>query len=447
MKIYRRLTYAVSALLLSVSVVSAKVSGEKGDMANHVQYPSYKGLVMAGYQAWFSTDKDGSKRAWTHYYTGRKDESGKRLPFGPGAANIEFWPDMREYKKAYETPFVFKDGKPAFLFSSADESTIDLHFKWMKEYGIDGCYLQLFLSNVMNPDPQREKIFGMCLKAAKKYGRAFALMYDLSGLSNDDHIAAVAADWNAKVKRYGITDPGKNPSYLYENGRPVVALWGVGLKTKKSTPGQFVALMDRIDRFTGHEFSYLLGVSYDWREGGGDCYAPGSGLLQELHDCIRRADIIMPWAVGRYGSKDSYRKRTETLLSGDVEWCKKNDILYVPCVFPGFSWKNMKQWNRSYDSVPRDHGNFFWIQVAGAKAAGAKALYVAMFDEMDEGTAIFKCLNRKDVPLNDYKGDGGIFLGIDNELETDHYLWLAGEARKWIRGGKGYSEIQPERKK
>lgn len=446
MEIYRKPVYAVFVFLLSLSVVSAKTSEKKPDMVNNVQYPSYKGLVMAGYQAWFSTDKDRSKRAWTHYYTGRKDENGNRLPFGAGAANIEFWPDMREYKKVYETPFVFKDGKPAFLFSSADESTIDLHFKWMKEYGIDGCYLQLFLSSVINPNPQRDEIFGMCLKAARKYGRAFSLMYDLSGLSKDEHIEAVAADWNKKVKRYGITDPEKNPSYLYENGRPVVALWGVGIKAKKSTPKQFVALMDRIDQVTGHKFSYLLGVSYDWRKGGGDCYASESSLLQELHECIRRADIIMPWAVGRY-DKDGYKRKIEGALAGDAVWCRENNILYVPCVFPGFSWKNMKQWNRPYDFISRDHGNFFWTQVAGAKAVGAEALYIAMFDELDEGTAIFKCLKRSDVPLNDYKGDGGIFWGIDDELETDHYLWLAGEAGKWIRGGKGYSDIQPEREK
>lgn len=442
MKIYRRLVCAGLISLFLLPGVSAKSSTKK---IKGVQYPTYKGLVMVGYQAWFTTDKDGSKRSWTHYYTGRKDENGKRLPFGAGAANIELWPDVSEYKKVYETPFIFKDGKPAFLFSSADESTIDLHFKWMKDYGIDGCYLQLFLSSVVKPNPQRDEIFGLCLKAAKKYGRAFALMYDLSGLSNDDHITAVASDWKAKVEKYNITDTKKNPSYLYENGRPVVALWGVGFKAKKSTPGQFVTLMDRIDEFTGHEFSYLLGVSYDWRKGGGDCYDAGSPELQELYDCIRRADIIMSWAVGRY-NQELYEKRCGETLVGDVEWCEKNNILYVPCVFPGFSWKNMKQWNRPYDFISRNHGDFFWSQVAGAQAAGAKALYVAMFDELDEATAIFKCLRRNDVPLNDYKGDGGTFIGIDDELQPDHYLWLTGEAGKWIRGGNDYSAEQPVRK-
>lgn len=446
MKIYLRLlVLGIYLFLFSFTRIYA-LSLERKSVKDDVLYPSYRGLVMAGYQAWFTTDKDGSKRAWTHYYANRKDENGKRLPFGPGAANIEFWPDVREYEKVYQTPFVFKDGRPAFLFSSADESTIDLHFRWMKEYGIDGCFLQLFLSNVINRDSQRDKIFELCLKAAKKYDRAFALMYDLSGLSNEEHIKAVAADWNEKVKRYGITDPKKNPFYLYENGKPLLALWGVGLKAKKSTPKKFVALMDHIDRITGYHFSYLLGVSYNWREGGGDCYAPGSPLLNDLHNCIKRADIIMPWAVGRYHDKDTYRTCVGTILKGDAEWCKENKILYVPCVFPGFSWRNMKQWDRPYDFISRDHGNFFWSQIVGAKAIGAQALYIAMFDELDEGTAIFKCLNQQDVPLNDYKSDGGIFIGIDDDLDTDYYLWLAGEARKWIRDEKRYSDAQPKRR-
>ena len=201
MKIYLRLlVLGIYLFLFSFTRIYA-LSLERKSVKDDVLYPSYRGLVMAGYQAWFTTDKDGSKRAWTHYYANRKDENGKRLPFGPGAANIEFWPDVREYEKVYQTPFVFKDGRPAFLFSSADESTIDLHFRWMKEYGIDGCFLQLFLSNVINRDSQRDKIFELCLKAAKKYDRAFALMYDLSGLSNEEHIKAVAADWNKKVKQ------------------------------------------------------------------------------------------------------------------------------------------------------------------------------------------------------------------------------------------------------
>ena len=45
------------------------------------------------------------------------------------------------------------------------------------------------------------------------------------------------------------------------------------------------------------------------------------------------------------------------------------------------------------DSIPRSKGSFLWSQIVATKRAGCDMLYVAMFDEVDEGTAIFKCTN------------------------------------------------------
>ncbi len=64
-----------------------------------------------------------------------------------------------------------------------------------------------------------------------------------------------------------------------------------------------------------------------------------------------------------------------------------------------------------------------------------------MFDEVDEGTALFKCLRSDEVPLN----GTGKFVGIEEGLEPDHDLWISGEATKWIKGIKGYSAKKPER--
>jgi hypothetical protein len=59
-----------------------------------------------------------------------------------------------------------------------------------------------------------------------------------------------------------------------------------------------------------------------------------------------------------------------------------------------------------------------------------------MFDEMDEGTAIFKCANNPPagVKLCDYEG-----------LPTDHYLWLTGEAGKMLRGEIPFTARMPTR--
>ena len=42
-------------------------------------------------------------------------------------------------------------------------------------------------------------------------------------------------------------------------------------------------------------------------------------------------------------------------------------------------------------AIPRLKGEFLWSQMIAAKPSGCKKTYVAIFDEVDEGTAIFKC--------------------------------------------------------
>ena len=61
-------------------------------------------------------------------------------------------------------------------------------------------------------------------------------------------------------------------------------------------------------------------------------------------------------------------------------------------------------------------------------------LYIAMFDEVDEGTAIFKC--DRNPPISETEK----FLSL-SETPSDHYLRVVGEASRGIRG-----EISVERK-
>ena len=56
-------------------------------------YTSYKNLVMAGYQGWFTAEGDGAERGWRHY--GKKRCGG----FAPGCTSVDLWPDMKEYSK------------------------------------------------------------------------------------------------------------------------------------------------------------------------------------------------------------------------------------------------------------------------------------------------------------------------------------------------------------
>jgi len=70
-------------------------------------------------------------------------------------------------------------------------------------------------------------------------------------------------------------------------------------------------------------------------------------------------------------------------------------------------------------------------------------LYIAMFDEVDEGTAIYKTLHQKDVPIQ----ENGKFIGIEDNLPNDHYIWLTGQAAQLLKANKGAPVNQPIRPK
>jgi hypothetical protein len=393
-------------------------------------YTTTEGLVMAGYQGWFAAEGDDSNRGWYHYRAG--------CGFQPGCSTIDMWPDMSEYSKAYPTDFKFADGNTATLFSSYDAETTDLHFKWMQEYGIDGVYLQRFVAEVKdsNPSGKRhfDKVLENALAAAKKYNRAVCIMYDLSGASSEEVRTMVEKDFFDLVSRFKLFDNKENPTYLREGGRPLVAVWGVGFNdNRKYTIEDASVLVDKL-KGPQNRVTVMLGVPYWWRSLGQDTESN-----PRLHDVIKKSDVIMPWAVGRYSSANYASVSSQTLVS-DIQWCETNNVKYIPLVFPGFSWANMYP-EAQYNSIPRLGGDFFWQQISGAVKSGSKSLYVAMFDEIDEATAIFKCLNEGDTPLN---GDGK-FIGIDKGLPTDHYLFLTGEAAKWIRGDNSYTSTQPRR--
>lgn len=409
-----------------ISCISVKE--KKNDLIDsNILYPSYEGLTMAGYQGWFTAEGDGANRGWYHY---QKDGR-----FEPGNSSIDFWPDVSEYDNIYETKFKHADGSIAYTYSSFDEKSIDLHFKWMKEYGIDGVFMQRFVVEIKNPTGKKHfnKVLHSALKSAKKFGRAISIMYDLSGCTSED-MAILLEDWDELQQVFSLVNNIENPTYLHHNNKPLLAIWGVGFNdnrkyTIEDTDQLITYLIEKND------VSIMLGVPYFWR------------LLERdaeknplLHTIIKKSDIIMPWTVGRYNS-DSYKKISSIILDEDLQWCDYNNVYYVPSVFPGFSWGNLKNDSKLYNQISRNKGEFFWQQVTGAKFSGAKSLYLAMFDEVDEGTALFKSLRSSDVPLN---GEGK-FMGIEDELESDYYLWLAGEARNWFKGNEGYSSKKPER--
>ena len=393
---------------LPKEVVMSDPATKTTESMSRVRFKSIRNLVMAGYQGWFNTPKDGAGLGWKHFE--------KEKEFKPGKCTIDLWPDVSEYEKTYETAFKLPDETPAKVFSSYDASTTDLHFKWMKQYGIDGVFMQRFVVSIRNQKGKDNynKILNNAVLSAEKYDRAICLMYDLSGMEAGEEDILIR-DWKELCEKYKLVSRNNN-HYVYHHGKPLVAVWGIGFNDRRKYGYEQVKKI--IDFLKSEGCSILVGVPTHWRTLTID--AVSDTRLLEL---VKQADIVHPWLVGRFDNHtyESYRKSIEE----DIKWCKANGKDYMPVLFPGFSWHNMKK-DAPQNMIPRLGGRFFWKQVKGAVDAGAESLYLAMFDEIDEGTAFFKCTNTPPV------GESS-FITYEGEA-PDHYLWLAGEAAKYLRG-------------
>ena len=412
---------AEHSVVSRVQAYSILTTATGGNSSRDKNEDGLEGKIFTGYQGWFRAHGDGSGLGFSHY-----QKNGK---FEPGSCSIDLWPDLRDFtvSEKFPTPFRHADGSVAHVFSSLHPLTIDRHFKWMSEYQIDGAFVQRFAthSSTERQDYRRLKFENqklmLCRDAANKNSRQWALMYDLSGIHNHD-FESLAEDWKKLRKRMQLgTDP-KDSAYLHLNGKPLVGIWGVGFNDGREYGLEKTEWLIRLLKYNPDwgGMSILLGVPYYWRDLNRD-----SVRDPKLHRILGMADVISPWSVGRYsGHSDDYAEIVSRQFT-DRKWCNQRKVDYMPVLFPGFSWKNMK--GKIGVSIPRQRGMFLRKQFQATSIAGSTSAYVAMFDEMDEGTAVFKCTNQ--VPIG--KSSFETFEG----LPSDHYLKLCRDGRRMIREG------------
>ena len=402
------------------------------DLSVSTKSTSIIGKVLAGYQGWFNTPTDGSNRGWQHY----KTASGA---FEPGEVTVDFWPDMSEADadEKYATPFTHKDGSQANVFSSTNTKTVNRHFKWMNDYGIDGVFFQQFASNLRSNNPKARSnalvVFDNIIAGAKaNNNRLVSIMYDLSGSNaTGTMVNDIKQHWQEMANKHGVNDNTKEYVLTYQQ-KPVVAIWGVGFNRTDNYDLDDIA--ELINYFKNDGCAVLLGVPRSWR-------TPGQGDAvnnPQLLNVIKSADIVHPWTPGRYSNIsgiDSHR----SIIIADKAWCDAENLLYMPVVFPGFSWQNLKksqEQSSDLNSIPRLKGDFLWRQFYNAIDSGSQTVYVAMFDEMDEGTCIFKVDNN---PPSSVESQFTNYEGLPN----DYYLWLTGKAGEALRGEITLTSAQP----
>jgi hypothetical protein len=416
---------ALLASVLSVHAADPPAAAPPTAAADAVvNASSMRGKVMCGYQGWFRCPADGSGQGWIHW-----SRDSQRL--APDALTFEMWPDLTDYTPGERCPapgFTYPDGRPAELFSSANARTVLRHFEWMRAYGIDGAWLQHFVVDLPGGPlagryPSRLQVLHHVQAAARQTGRVWALTYDISGMPADRIFGVLTDDWKRLVDEKLADDP----RYLHEGGRPVVQIWG--FYQGNAHNAMTAALADRLIDFFGAPGRYSAflygGGDWNWRH----------NLDPDWQKIYRRLGAYSPWNVGNYVTDAAGVKHAATgYWAGDKAECERAGQLWVPVVYPGFSWDNLKKLKPGASDIPRRGGEFLWEQFRAAAALGADTVYVAMFDEVDEGTAIFKVTSSPPVETH--------FVGYEG-LPSDWYLRLVGEASRRLKNREPIPERMP----
>jgi len=185
---------------------------------------------------------------------------------------------------------VLPSGQHLQIFSSADERVIQTHLQLMKQFSIGGPFVQRFLSDIKDSNLKlwKNKILSRVRQAAALNSRTFAVMYDLSGLSNQQVRDILLND----VREFEISGVFQDSNCMTRSGMPLIALWGLGFNDRNLDPS---LIQEIIGTLKQRGFAVMGGVPFYYGRGGGD--VSPDPRWKYIFDLL---DVVSPWAVGRY---------------------------------------------------------------------------------------------------------------------------------------------------
>jgi hypothetical protein len=372
--------------------------------------------VLCGYQGWFRAPGDDTERGWVHW-----SRDANRI--APETLSVEMWPDLTEFTDEEKFPapgFTYPNGQPAYLFSSAHQKTVERHFDWMAKYGIDGVLVQRFVVGLQD-SAEAARVLGYARLAANRTGRVFAVEYDMSGMPSDELYDRMVTDWKWLVDEMKIT---ADPRYLHHAGKPVLAIWG--FYSDRFDAGLANRIIDFFKNDPRYRVCLIGGCQWQWR----------TEQNLEWAKVFRRFDVISPWNVGNVSKQGDRLFAATQHWAADLVEARQARMLHMPVIYPGFSWDNLQRKASGSTVIPRLGGEFFWRQFATAADLGLDLAKVAMFDEVDEGTAIFKVTNTPPTQAH--------FVTFEKK-PSDWYLRLTGEGTKLLHKQRRNSPTIPIR--
>ncbi|SDO20811.1 discoidin domain-containing protein [Actinacidiphila guanduensis] len=410
MGVTRRVFLQAAVAATAVGATAAAQTAAAGSASAASGPGDVVGKVTVGYQGWFACIGDGAPiNTWWHW-----SANGGQPP-SPSNTGIVAWPDVRDYTHTYQTGYAaLGNGQPATLFSSYDQQTVDTHFLWMQQNGIDTAALQRFNPNG-SEGPTRDAMAQKVRQSAESHGRKFYIMYDVSDWTNMQ--SEIKADWTNKMKAHTASS-----AYAVQNGKPVVCIWGFGFNDNQR-PFAPDACLDVVNWFKSQGCYVIGGVPTWWRTGDRDSRAGFSDVYHAFH-------MLSPWMVGRIGNVADADNFYNVATVPDLAECAAHGIDYQPCVLPGAV--TLRQ---------RAHGDFMWRQFYNMVRAGVQGIYISMFDEFNEGNQIAKTAESQAwVPTNSG------FLALDEDgtaCSSDYYLRLTGDGGRMLKGQIALTATRP----
>jgi len=251
--------------------------------------------------------------------------------------------------------------------------------------------------------------------AAEKNGVKFYIMYDVSDWINMQ--STIREDWTQKMSKYI-----NSPAYAYQNGKPVINIWGFGFNDPQR-PFAPAACLEVLNWFKSQGLYVIGGVPTHWRREVEDS-RPG---FLPVYNAF---DMISPWMVGRISDIEGVDHFYNNVNLPDQQYCDANGIDYQPCVLPG-----------DLAERQRRHGDFMWRQFYNMVRVGVQGIYISMYDEYNEGNQIAKTAeNAGQIP------NGSGFLTLDEDgtpCSSDYYLRLTGDGGRMLRGEIPLTENRP----
>jgi hypothetical protein len=396
--------------------------------ADRVDSGTLSGKFIVGYQGWFGCPGDvGDNHDWQHWFL---------QGVGPETLTVDMLPVVKNFesKDLCNTGLTQPDGSILYLYSAQNPRIVAAHFLWMRQHGIDGAAVQRFIANMEHQrTPRFDNVLNNERAAAEASGTVFFVTYDISGGNPNTVVDSVRSDWRHLVRDLRVTD---SPSYLRDHGKPVVELWGFGFTNRPGQPQDVAELIADLKggRNELQAATVIGGVPTNWRTGDADSKrGPAWAAV------YRSYDVISPWTPGRFSGEVGADNYLRDHVLADLAETRRLGIQYMPVIFPGISMSNSQRVhakNTSYpmNKIPRNCGKFYWRQVSNLLDQHVTMLYGAMFDEVDEATAIYPVIARAAEVLN---GAKMVTLDIDGcALPEDYYLRIAEKAAGYLHAQK-----------